>query len=1048
MKHVKGLPLFLLCIALSVAATYMAADYISDPAAREPEKIKTVEDRIVPKKEKKEKKQKKKKKYEKNEEVDKLEVHHSTDGGEGKAEAFQLASTSFGALKDGTYFGNAVGYGGNLRVRVVVKNGKITGVTVVSHNETPEYYARAAHIAKQIVARQSLGVDGVSGATVTRNAIVMAVSRALAGAGGKVEEPEIIPPNEEPQDGGTGKGSKVVDLSDDTKGPDEPDEPSGTTPGQPSGKPYRKYADGVYRGQGTGYEGPVIVEVTVKEDRIVRVDVISQNETPEYWVLAKRIIGEFPHLKNYKDVDNVTGATISRNAILLAVHDAMKKSKRQAALDRKREAEKHPGTVTPGPHKPGEPVDPDKPVTPVDPDEPVDPDDPDEPLPLPPVVQREVPLDYEAYKKEQAVAEKRTIDLEAVPDGTYSAEATGFNGKNRVTIMVEDGMIIDIEIEHKDDLSYFTEDYRDGLKSCLERTVNVPSVKAFSDSISGATYSGNSVLAAIKDALKGFKKQGINVRYLKENIIYREDADRNTKYLYVPEDIGAVQVKNGTENMPLAAVGEYIVFDLKDLNEAKPIRVTDSSGRVVTEDILRDVKEVKVSQKVQKTLEEALSEKIHPVQAVMVEDPEKPEEVTPLDLSYIVIGNEKTLKVVESDKDPAPLDKKELVKAYAFEETGDTAYYAILPYKPEEDVEYRLAVHDSEKDMDVVTETQSFVYGEQKYFLMRGDCRLLIVKDKEEEQSTYVQDIVQDYTAPMFVRPPELNSKLYDGVYIGHGKGYYKDLPIGFSDKRTEYNSYTQNVKVKMTVKDGKIADIELIHFGDDVAAGGKGYKAKAEPFRVKIFELAKKDMNGFIKHHLDIERFVQACKRGESKYYKPLPGDDFDKVLEEVAPKVTDARCGATFSAAAYSRSIAEAMYKASRNEKQINDMYLEDYDYDTAIFTEVLKQTNDQIRQYRIDHGYHQTRYLNGESLDLSKLVLTIEYTDGSKESIPYADLEKHGYQITCISKDGYKEIPIPTGPMEKDYYGMWMYIRNTGATTLPSDYVNTFIWTYGPN
>lgn len=66
----------------------------------------------------------------------------------------------------------------------------------------------------------------------------------------------------------------------------------------------------------------IVLAVTVTDDKIAAIDVVSQNETPNYWkkavVLIDRIIEA-----NSTDVDGITGATKSSNAIKAAVNNAL-----------------------------------------------------------------------------------------------------------------------------------------------------------------------------------------------------------------------------------------------------------------------------------------------------------------------------------------------------------------------------------------------------------------------------------------------------------------------------------------------------------------------------------------------------------------------------------------------------------------------------------------------------------------------------------------------------------------------------------------------------
>ncbi len=91
-----------------------------------------------------------------------------------------------GNWKDGSYTGSAEGYGGTIKVKVTIKDGKIDEISVTSHEgETASYYNKAKKIIAKMMKKQSPNVDTVSGATYSSNGIKNAVIKALKKAEGK-----------------------------------------------------------------------------------------------------------------------------------------------------------------------------------------------------------------------------------------------------------------------------------------------------------------------------------------------------------------------------------------------------------------------------------------------------------------------------------------------------------------------------------------------------------------------------------------------------------------------------------------------------------------------------------------------------------------------------------------------------------------------------------------------------------------------------------------------------------------------------------------------
>ncbi|MFR0585881.1 FAD-dependent oxidoreductase [Lactobacillus porci] len=89
------------------------------------------------------------------------------------------------SYQDGKYQTEAEGLHGPVKVATTISGGKISAVEVLAG--PGEYQSKANEVVtKEIIAAQSPEVDAVSGATVSSNAIMTAVKKALQEAGGKV----------------------------------------------------------------------------------------------------------------------------------------------------------------------------------------------------------------------------------------------------------------------------------------------------------------------------------------------------------------------------------------------------------------------------------------------------------------------------------------------------------------------------------------------------------------------------------------------------------------------------------------------------------------------------------------------------------------------------------------------------------------------------------------------------------------------------------------------------------------------------------------------
>lgn len=86
------------------------------------------------------------------------------------------------------------------------------------------------------------------------------------------------------------------------------------------------YTPGIYTASADGYGGPVSVEVEFNESSILSVRVVSHNETPH---IGDRAVDELPSKildSQTWDVDAITSATITSDAILNGVKDCIEQA--------------------------------------------------------------------------------------------------------------------------------------------------------------------------------------------------------------------------------------------------------------------------------------------------------------------------------------------------------------------------------------------------------------------------------------------------------------------------------------------------------------------------------------------------------------------------------------------------------------------------------------------------------------------------------------------------------------------------------------------------
>jgi uncharacterized protein with FMN-binding domain len=83
-------------------------------------------------------------------------------------------------VANGVYTANSIAYAGPLYIEVAVQGGRIESVRVTKHQEK-QFYSALTDTPSQIVQKQGVkGVDAVTGATMTSEAILNATAKALA----------------------------------------------------------------------------------------------------------------------------------------------------------------------------------------------------------------------------------------------------------------------------------------------------------------------------------------------------------------------------------------------------------------------------------------------------------------------------------------------------------------------------------------------------------------------------------------------------------------------------------------------------------------------------------------------------------------------------------------------------------------------------------------------------------------------------------------------------------------------------------------------------
>jgi uncharacterized protein with FMN-binding domain len=108
-------------------------------------------------------------------------LHRRAAKVQSKLDLLTMAAIESGQLRDGTYTGQSLGYVGDVTVTVTIRAGKIADIRV-QHQEKIDQKATTI-IPQRIITQQSLKVDGITGATVTCDAILDGTLQAIRKAG-------------------------------------------------------------------------------------------------------------------------------------------------------------------------------------------------------------------------------------------------------------------------------------------------------------------------------------------------------------------------------------------------------------------------------------------------------------------------------------------------------------------------------------------------------------------------------------------------------------------------------------------------------------------------------------------------------------------------------------------------------------------------------------------------------------------------------------------------------------------------------------------------
>ncbi|MCD8364409.1 MAG: FMN-binding protein [Clostridiales bacterium] len=327
-------------------------------------------------------------------------------------------------LEDGIYYGSGTGYAGQISVAVTISSKSITEIEVTEvEADDSAFFSRAKGVIEEIISRQSLEVDVVSGATYSSKGIIRAVKNALYG---EEDDGEIAADS-----AAGGLGSTTVSEITDAAA----------------------YRDGTYYGSATGFAGTITVKVVIANGKIASISIERHSDGSSYMSKASALLESIVNTQS-TNVDTVSGATYSSVGLINAVRNALA----QAAVSET--AANEAATAA--------------------------------------TVNQTASSGSTAFTAPEVSA--GSDGNFPYPDCTYYGTGEGFGGDITVAVVIKDQTIESVTIISAEDETpeYFAE------AAVLADSV-VTAQSADLDVVSGATYSSEGILEAVKNALEAAK---------------------------------------------------------------------------------------------------------------------------------------------------------------------------------------------------------------------------------------------------------------------------------------------------------------------------------------------------------------------------------------------------------------------------------------------------------------------------------------------------------------------------------------------------------------
>lgn len=252
--------------------------------------------------------------------------------------------------KEGVYYGTSEGYLDDIKVAIVIQDKTLKAVVIVEENDDETFFKRARTVAENMVKKQTVDVDVVSGATYSSKGIIGAVKEALKEAekATKGENDNSNNNNNNNSNNNNGNNSNNNGNNNNNGNDNNGNDNNGGNNGDNENSDETKYiyADGEYTvivpclpnedGDFEAYS--LTMKVTISKDKITDISEIKGDGSSDNDAYIKRavqgtsklpgVVTQILEKGTLEEIDTVSRATCSSNSILEGCNLALETAKK------------------------------------------------------------------------------------------------------------------------------------------------------------------------------------------------------------------------------------------------------------------------------------------------------------------------------------------------------------------------------------------------------------------------------------------------------------------------------------------------------------------------------------------------------------------------------------------------------------------------------------------------------------------------------------------------------------------------------------------------